>query len=273
MTHHHSDPDLSPILNVRNLAKTKGDPQKTTFTLELPEMKVGPGQVVAIVGEPGCGKTTLLDLLSMTTASDRCEVFEIAAMTRGGTPDLLTAASASYEASLGGCRPHIGYALQSGGLLPFLNIWENAALPSQTFGRRVPSARIASLGARLGIGNKLDLLPRHLTASQQHRAEILRSLVHTPSLALADEIPENIAPERAARIMHDIKDLIVEQSGCAIIAARSPSMVEEFADQIYTFHQSVDPTGNHCKSICFRADSPAAFDLRGANMIECEVLH
>ena len=265
--------DIPPVLDVCDLSVTKGDPQTATFTLEVPELSVAPGQIVAIVGAPGCGKTTLLDLLSMSIVPDTCARLEIAGRTTDDKIDKLTLASTDYEAAIGGCRPHIGYVLQSGGLLPFLSIWENVALPSQTFGRRVPAALISTLSARLGIANKLDLRPKHLTVSQLQRAAVLRSLVHRPSLLLVDEMPIAVSSIRARKILSETTDIVREQGGSAIIAARTPDVLDGLADQIYTFHQTIDALGKHSKSICQRRPSHSAFDLQGNALPQCGVFH
>jgi len=262
-----------PVLKIRNLVKTKGDPLTASFTLEIPELTVNPGEIVAILGESGCGKSTLMDLVAMVSSPDQCDELKISARTSAQGCDVLTLPSASYEASHAGTRSHIGYIPQAEALLPFLSIWENAALPSQIFGRRVPASRIVSIAARLGIGNKLDLLPKHLSSGQRHRAEILRAFAHQPTLVLADELPAGIAPLKSLRMVQEMKNLVSDHSEAAIFAATSLELVEDIADRVYTFHRSSDASGNHIKSVCYRNTSPAKFGPSDQARAGSELVH
>lgn len=242
-----------PVLDVRNLIKVKGDPESASFTLVVPRMQVTEGQLVAVVGESGCGKTTLLDILSMIASPDECDQLLITPEKNAGAQNIMALLTAGYETILARCRAHVGYVLQTGGLLPFLTVGENAALPSRILGRAISQTRIALLSERLGIGDKLELLPKHLSGGQRQRAAILRSLVHQPSLVLADEPTAAVDWTRAQKIIDDIERLVRDEGISAVIVTHDLRLVEERADQIFNFRLTVDASGNHVTSTCYQS--------------------
>ena len=107
--------------------------------------------------------------------------------------------------------------LQTGGLLPFLSVRRNIALPAEIAGRPNP-ARVASLAARLGVAHHLDRMPHALSVGERQRVAIARALVHQPPLVLADEPTSALDPSLAVEVM----DLLLSETraeGAALIVA------------------------------------------------------
>src|SRR5882724_12348350 len=139
--------DLSGISKARIGADTR-------YEFRIEHLTIEAGERVAIVGPSGSGKTTLLDLLSYLFRPDAAERFlfwcqgepslDIAAIWEAGQIDQLTRLR----------RRHFGYVLQSGGLVPFLTVFENIALPQRLNGC-FNAGRIRMLAERLQIGDEL----------------------------------------------------------------------------------------------------------------------
>jgi putative ABC transport system ATP-binding protein len=178
------------------------------FCVRIERMALPRGAAYAAAGPSGCGKSTLLDLLALALRPDSCGAFVLSPAGDGRGLDIAQAWAHGGEAALGAARRrHIGYVLQTGGLLSFLSVRENIALPAR-LNRRAAGERIATLARRLGIADQLDKHPADLSVGQRQRVAIARALVHRPALVLADEPTAALDPETADVVM----ELLVEQT-------------------------------------------------------------
>ena len=104
-------------------------------------------------------------------------------------------------------KQHIGYVLQSGGLLPYLTVRENIELPRRLL-KLADDDSINSIARVLGIHRQLDKLPGLLSAGERQRAAFARALSHRPSILLADEPTAALDPITARKIMAVVMELI-----------------------------------------------------------------
>ncbi|EWY42639.1 ABC transporter ATP-binding protein [Skermanella stibiiresistens SB22] len=155
------------------------------FLLSVPELSVAAGERVVVLGPSGSGKSTLLDLLAFLAAPDRAETFrfspagedhDIKALWRKGDRAALTRLRAA----------HMGYVLQTGGLLPYLTVRENLLLARRLLGLEVPGPA-DRLAEAVGVGELLHRMPAQLSIGQRQRVAVIRALAHIPRLILADE--------------------------------------------------------------------------------------
>ena len=170
------------------------------FVLTVPELTISRGEKVALIGLSGCGKSTLLDLLVMILQPDSAVEFsffnekerrlDVKAAWRRKDLDVL----ASNRMT------HMGYVLQTGGLLPFLSVRDNIGLSRQGLGMPVQDA-VEAIAERLGIGRHLDKFPRQLSVGERQRVAIARAMVHEPSVVIADEPTASLDPITAEEIM------------------------------------------------------------------------
>ena len=157
-------------IEARGVVKTFETPSGPVQALRGVDLAARPGEFVALVGESGCGKTTLLRILAGLEAPTQGEV------RIDGAP-------------LGGPSQEVGVVFQRPVLLPWRTTLENVLLPAQV--RRATSAgAVDEAGALLramGLGEFMEKFPRHLSGGMQQRVAIARALLFSPSILLMDE--------------------------------------------------------------------------------------
>jgi len=204
----------APLLDIRNLHVTRRA-GAYAFRLEVPGFALPAGSCVALLGKSGSGKSTMLDLLALALPPDGAERFAFAPS--GETIDLAAAWRGGAAVQDRTRAQHIGYVLQTGGLLPFLSVRRNIALPAEIAGRPAPG-RVEQLAARLGVAHHLDRMPHALSVGERQRVAIARALVHQPPLVLADEPTSALDPALAVEVL----DLLLAETraeGAALIIA------------------------------------------------------
>jgi len=185
-------------------------------------LRVAPGEFVAIVGESGVGKSTLLNCMAGLDSWD------------SGTVQLdgqdLGALSDEQLARLR--REKTGFVFQAFHVLPHLSVAQNVALPLMLLGQH-DDARVQAMLDAVGLTGLGTRLPQQLSGGQLQRVAIARALVHRPMLLLADEPTGNLDPSTAARVM----DALVEQTrqhGAAMVLVTHSSAAAKRADRVLT---------------------------------------
>ncbi|OYQ40830.1 ABC transporter ATP-binding protein [Rhodoferax sp. TH121] len=180
-------------LRVQNLSKHYG----STPVFANVSLDVAPGEFVAIVGESGVGKSTLLNCMAGLDHWDSGSV-QLAEHDLGGMTD-------DARALLR--REAVGFVFQAFHVLPHLDVAQNVALPLLLLNRPDPT-RVEALLEAVGLGGLGARLPQQLSGGQLQRVAIARALVHQPALLLADEPTGNLDPTTAAKVM----DALVAQT-------------------------------------------------------------
>lgn len=203
---------MAAALAIEGLRKRRGG-----FELLLPAFRADPGEAIAVTGASGAGKSTLLDLLALALRPDHAASFtlagaDVAALWRHDAADALADLRAS----------RLGYVLQQGGLLPFLSVRENIALPQRLAGR-ADAARIEELAARLEIADQLAKKPAALSVGQRQRAAIARALAHRPAIVLADEPTASVHPEMADTVLSLLAATARDSGAALVLATHDPA--------------------------------------------------
>ncbi|MGR6805859.1 ABC transporter ATP-binding protein [Sphaerotilus natans] len=196
-----------PLLRLQGLGKAYRD----TPVFEAVSLEMAPGEVVALVGDSGVGKSTLLNCIAGLDRADRGQV-EIA----GRAVQALGEHAAALLR-----RETLGFVFQAFHVLPHLSVADNVALPLLLLGwreRAAIDARVAELLGEVDLAGLGGRRPRELSGGQLQRVAIARALVHRPALILADEPTGNLDPRTAQRVL----DLLVGQArrhraGCLIV--------------------------------------------------------
>jgi len=204
-----------------------------TFELHIPKLELHQGQFVAVVGESGCGKSTLLDMLALVSKPTACgQFFYYETQQQIDVKDLWDCKKENALAALR--RSRFGYVLQTGGLLPFLSVFQNIQLPSKINGYR-NDLQIKELAKRFGIDGLLEKKPQYLSGGQRQRVAILRAISHHPKMILADEPTGAVDKTRALNIVKDLNNLANESGTTIVMVTHDRALVSPFADVTYTF--------------------------------------
>jgi putative ABC transport system ATP-binding protein len=234
------------VLRLAGAWKSRGSPPGQ-FRLHVLDFAVRRGEFVALVGDSGCGKSTMLDMLALISRPDEVDGFAMAA---GGREwDLAALWREEREDELAALRSSaIGYVLQTGGLLPFLTVAGNADLVAQLAGQVPDQERPLALAIRLGIKEKLGQKPFQLSGGERQRAAILRALIHRPGVILADEPTAAVDRTTAVRIIDDFHSAARAEGATIVMVTHDLGLIDGRADRRYGF--TVEETANGVMSTC-----------------------
>lgn len=203
-------------LEVRDLGKRYGD----TPVFRNVSLRAVPGEFLAIVGESGVGKSTLLNCMAGLDSWDEGQVLL----------DGVDLGTQSDEQRALLRREKVGFVFQAFHVLPHLDVAQNVGLPLLLLGK--PDAqRVRGMLDAVGLEGLGGRLPQQLSGGQLQRVAIARALVHAPRLLLADEPTGNLDPRTAARVM----DVLVEQArreGAALILVTHSEAAAARADRV-----------------------------------------
>jgi putative ABC transport system ATP-binding protein len=203
-------------LQIRDLSKRYGD----TAVFSQVSLDVAPCEFVAIVGESGVGKSTLLNCMAGLDSWNEGSVLLNGA-------DLGTL-SDDQRALLR--RRHVGFVFQAFHVLPHLDVAQNVALPLLLLDQP-DDARVQALLDAVGLAGLGKRLPQQLSGGQLQRVAIARALVHRPSLLLADEPTGNLDPGTAAKVM----DALIAQTrehGASLVLVTHSEAAAARADRV-----------------------------------------
>jgi putative ABC transport system ATP-binding protein len=210
------------MLSIRNLTKQYLGAGGRRVLRDL-NFDLERGEYVAIMGESGIGKSTLLNLIAGLDRADggniRLDGIEVTAL---GEPQLTLLR-----------RTRMGFVFQAFHLLPHLTVAQNVALPLALAAvNRVESeGRTRAMLDAVGLGSRCESFPRELSGGEMQRVSVARALVHTPSLVLADEPTGNLDAESARQILELLRGRVRNRAS-GILVTHSPAAAAT-ADRIY----------------------------------------
>jgi putative ABC transport system ATP-binding protein len=203
-------------LEVQNLSKSYG----ATPVFSGVNLALAAGEFVAIVGDSGVGKSSLLNCLAgldhWNSGSVWVDGVDLSTLNESGLAHLR--------------REKTGFVFQAFHVLPHLDVAQNVALPLMLLGRRDP-ARVQAMLEAVGLAGLGARLPQQLSGGQLQRVAIARALVHRPALLLADEPTGNLDPGTAATVM----DALIAQSrkhGAALVLVTHSAAAAQRADRL-----------------------------------------
>jgi putative ABC transport system ATP-binding protein len=207
---------MDPVLSANTVTKIYKTGSSQIFAVDKVSLTVNPGEFIALVGPSGSGKTTMLAMLAAllkpTEGLVQIDGVNLAHLGDGQRVKFR--------------REKIGFTFQANNLVPYLTVLENVEMMLRLNAQFTPANRAygKELLVRLGLGERLSSLPSQLSGGQKQRVAIARSLVHNPSLVLADEPTASLDTERAYQVTKIFSDLIHEQNKAGIMVTHDLRM-------------------------------------------------
>ena len=212
------------MLSIRQLAKTYAGPRQRTVLAGV-DLDLAPGDYVAVMGESGVGKSTLLNLIAGLDRADAGSITLDGVELTTQDDDSLTALR----------RERMGFVFQAFHVLPYLTVSQNVALPLALAGvaDAMGKPRVAAILAAVGLGDRASSLPRELSGGELQRVAIARALVHEPKLVLADEPTGNLDFDTAAQVLRLLRDQVKAHRAAGILVTHS-RVAAATADRVLT---------------------------------------
>lgn len=207
------------MLQITDLVKSFDQPGGGKLTvLDVVELTINAGEQLALIGQSGGGKTTLLHLiaglLTPDSGSIRVAGVELTNLSEQGR-DRCRAAT-------------VGYVFQTFNLLPAFSALENVQLGMAFGSRRVETDRAHDLLAKVGLADRASYRPKQLSVGQQQRVAIARALAGRPKLLLADEPTANVDPASTDTVLDLIIGSCREENIGLMMVTHSMDVTERF---------------------------------------------
>ncbi len=208
------------VYHLRDVVRDRAS-EGVTFRLRVPSLQISQGEKIALIGESGCGKSTLLDMLAFIAPPTNIGAFMFRPEIDNDSTDVARLWKKRHMNRLGDLRKrHMGYVMQTGGLLPYLTVRDNMSLSRSVMGLDA-SDTVETLARELGIARHLDKLPETLSVGERQRVAIGRALAHEPSIVIADEPTASVDPFAAEKIMSLFIGLAEERSITVVVASHA----------------------------------------------------
>jgi putative ABC transport system ATP-binding protein len=209
------------IYHMRDVVKTR-ESEGSAFRLRVPSLQIAMGEKIALIGHSGCGKSTLLDMLAFILQPSESGAFRFRPEQEDDPIDVAHHWQKGRYNALSNLRKwHIGYVMQTGGLIPYLSVRDNMSLSRRLLKMDRSDAAIDELATHLGIRQHLDKYPGNLSTGERQRVAIGRALAHRPPIVIADEPTASLDPIAAEKIMNLFIEMVDELNITVIVASHA----------------------------------------------------
>jgi len=207
------------MLVLKDVKKSFAQPDGTRLPiLDIADFRVAAGEQMALMGRSGCGKTTLLHVISGISRPN-AGLVEIAGCDIGR---LSEHGRDRFRAD------NIGYVFQTFNLLPGFSALENVLLGMSFTGGRVDEARARKLLGHVGLSHRLTHKPAMLSVGEQQRVAVARAMANRPKLLLADEPTANVDTGHQQQIIDLIRNSCTEENVALVLVTHTPEVSEQF---------------------------------------------
>ena len=212
---------LHPALELRHVARSYAEGKGRLDVFLDANLKIHAGEIVALVGQSGSGKSSLLHMAGLLEAPTRGEV-----MIAGQNCTALDDTARTRIRRVG-----IGFIYQFHHLLPEFSALENVMMPQLIAGasRKDATDRARDLLTRLGLAPRLDHRPAELSGGEQQRVAIARALANRPLLLLADEPTGNLDPKTSEQVHGEFLRLIASEGLAALVATHNIALARKMS--------------------------------------------
>ena len=219
-----------PVIRLTGLTRAFEQGEVRIEVLRGIDLTIWPGEIVALLGPSGTGKSTLLQAVGLLEGGFGGRI-EMAGV------DASHLASGERTAMR---REHLGFVYQFHHLLPDFTAEENVMLPQLVRGieRTTASVRAADLLGSLGLGHRLTHRPSQLSGGEQQRVAVARALANRPRLVLADEPTGNLDEVTSDKVLAQFLELVRGQGSAALVATHNERLAQRM-DRIARIHEGV----------------------------------
>ena len=218
------------ILKADGLAKGFHFEDEKIQVLENIQLELEVGKSISIRGNSGCGKTTLLNLLSRLESADRGTIY---------WGEFKIDASLSCSSNEGVRRANfLGVVYQAYYLIPELNVLENVLMASKLAGSDLKSSieRARELLDKMGVGNKEKQVPTKLSGGERQRVAIARAMINRPKLLLADEPTGNLDENTGGEVMELLLKSCDTEKTALVLVTHNPSFAQKTSESYFLEH-------------------------------------
>jgi polar amino acid transport system ATP-binding protein len=210
------------LVELKNVIKRYGD----VTVLNDVSLKVAKGEIIAVLGRSGSGKSTMLRCIN------GLEPIHGGSITVDGTP-------VSQDSDLRLLRQQVGIVFQSFNLFPHLSVSDNITLAPRVVKHQAPRAarEIArEVLRRVGLEEKLDAFPDQLSGGQQQRVAIARSLAMQPKVMLFDEVTSALDPELTGEVLK-VLEAMANEGMTMILVTHEIGFARRFGSRVVFMHE------------------------------------
>jgi putative ABC transport system ATP-binding protein len=215
-------PDSSHAIVTENLTKVYGHGNTEVVAMKDVSLRVGRGEVIALLGPSGAGKSTLLTAIGLINPPTSGRIY------LGG--ELVMDAAKPKVDLRSFRRRHLGFVFQKANLIPFLSALENVqvALEINATPPAVARCRALELLAYLGVADRANNLPAALSGGQQQRVAVARALANEPGLILADEPTAALDSQRGRQVMELFRRVAHERGAAVLVVTHDHRSLDVF---------------------------------------------
>ncbi len=200
------------MIHLERVTRTFAGPPPRTVLAGV-TLDVAAGELVAIVGESGTGKSTLLNLVAGLDRPDAGSV----------TVDGVVLGALDDDALTHFRRERVGFVFQAFHVLPYLTVAQNVMLPLALLGQpgAAAAARVHDMLRAVGLADRGASMPRELSGGELQRTAIARALVHRPAIVLADEPTGNLDPASATAVLALLRERVQAEGATCLLVTHS----------------------------------------------------
>lgn len=221
-----------PALEATGLSKIYGAGHTEVIAMRDATMRVGRGELVALLGPSGAGKSTFLMCVGLIHAPTRGRI------AIGGRP--VVDGSRALADHRRFRRENIGFVFQKSNLIPFLNAVDNVQIVGELIGHPASIARRRAMDLldALGVGARSRNMPTQLSGGEQQRVTVARALANRPSLILADEPTAALDSVRGRQVMELFRE-VAHTHGTGVIVVTHDHRALDVFDTVYEMEDGV----------------------------------
>lgn len=221
---------ITPVVSLRGLKRSFRQGDSVIEVLRGIDLDIMPGEIVALLGPSGTGKSTMLQAVGLLEGGFEGEIAIAGEQVGAMAADERTRVR----------RERLGFVYQFHHLLPDFTARENVVMPQMIAGkpREEAEARAEQLLASLGLGHRMDHRPSKLSGGEQQRVAVARALANRPLLVLADEPTGNLDEGTSEQVLEQFLALVRGEGSAALVATHNERLAARM-DRVLRLHEGV----------------------------------